>query len=268
MIPDLLACKARDCGIINFLKMDHKLIWDLVRREALGRIKAEPLIKKVVQVFLEEPYDFWSALSALLAQKLASVCLDLEELKQLILSTIESNNTLKQQIISDLNAHFKRDFASTGYLDILLFARGFQGLTAHRIGASLMANGLPTTAYLIQQRIFEIYGMDIHPKAKFGKGIVLDHGIGLVIGETSEIGDQAFILHNVTLGSTGKVSGDRHPKLGSNVFIGAGALILGNIKVHEGANIAAGSVVTKEVPPYTTVAGVPARIIGEAKPLQ
>jgi serine O-acetyltransferase len=124
--------------------------------------------------------------------------------------------------------------------------------------------GRPDLAYFIQMRVSEVFGVDIHPAARMGKGIMIDHAHSIVIGETAVVGDNVSMLHSVTLGGTGKEDGDRHPKIGNGVLIGAGAKVLGNIHVGDCSRIAAGSVVLSDVPPCKTVAGVPARIVGEA----
>jgi serine O-acetyltransferase len=146
----------------------------------------------------------------------------------------------------------------------MLYFKGFQAVQAYRIGHWLWNRSRRDLAYFVQMRVSEAFGVDIHPAARIGRGVFIDHAHSIVIGETAVVGDNVSMLHSVTLGGTGKEDGDRHPKIGDGVLIGAGAKVLGNIRVGHCSRIAAGSVVLKDVPPCTTVAGVPARVVGEA----
>jgi serine O-acetyltransferase len=145
-----------------------------------------------------------------------------------------------------------------------LYFKGFQSLQLHRVGHVLWGNGRRELATYLQSRVSEIFQVDIHPAARFGVGVFIDHATGIVVGETATVGDNVSILQDVTLGGTGKESGDRHPKVGDGVLLAAGAKVLGNITIGEGAKIGAGSVVLKPVPPHTTVAGIPATIVGRS----
>lgn len=165
---------------------------------------------------------------------------------------------------ADLVAIFERDPACHRLLQPILYFKGYQAMQAYRVGHHLWENGQRDLAYFVQMRVSEIFGVDIHPAAKIGKGIMIDHAHSIVIGETAVVGDNVSMLHSVTLGGTGKEEEDRHPKIGNGVLIGAGAKVLGNIKVGDCSRIAAGSVVLEEVPACKTVAGIPARIVGEA----
>jgi serine O-acetyltransferase len=165
---------------------------------------------------------------------------------------------------ADILAVFDRDPACHRYLQPLLFFKGFQALQCYRIGHWLWRKRRRDMAYFFQMRTSEVFGVDVHPAARVGHGIMIDHAHSIVIGETAVVGDNVSMLHSVTLGGTGKEDGDRHPKIGDGVLIGAGAAVLGNIHVGNCSRIAAGSVVLQEVPPCKTVAGVPARIVGEA----
>lgn len=146
----------------------------------------------------------------------------------------------------------------------LLYFKGFQAVQAYRVGHWLYSQGRHDLAYFVQMRVSEVFGVDIHPAAKIGQGIMIDHAHSIVIGETAVVGDNVSMLHSVTLGGTGKEDDDRHPKIGDGVLIGAGAHVLGNITIGHCSRIAAGSVVLSDVPPCKTVAGVPAKIVGEA----
>ena len=165
---------------------------------------------------------------------------------------------------ADLVAVYERDPACHRMLQPIMYFKGYQAVQAYRIGHHLWKTGNLDLAYFVQMRVSEIFGIDIHPAARLGRGIMIDHAHSIVIGETAVVGDNVSMLHSVTLGGTGKEEEDRHPKIGDGVLIGAGAKVLGNIRVGNCSRIAAGSVVLHEVPPCKTVAGVPARIVGEA----
>ncbi|MEH3092727.1 MAG: serine O-acetyltransferase [Agrobacterium cavarae] len=163
----------------------------------------------------------------------------------------------------DIQAVYDRDPACTRFIEPILYFKGFHAIQTHRLAHWLWSKGRKDFALYLQSRSSSVFQTDINPQAKVGKGLFLDHATGLVVGSTAVIGDNVSILQGVTLGGTGKETGDRHPKIRSGVLIGAGAKILGNIEVGSCSRVAAGSVVLKPVPPNTTVAGVPARIVGE-----
>ncbi|MEM6389250.1 MAG: serine O-acetyltransferase, partial [Pseudomonadota bacterium] len=165
---------------------------------------------------------------------------------------------------ADILAVHERDPACHRFLQPLLFFKGFQAVQAYRMGHYLWRQDRRDLAYFIQMRVSETFGVDIHPGARIGQGIMIDHAHSIVVGETAVVGDNVSMLHSVTLGGTGKEEEDRHPKIGNGVLIGAGAKVLGNLKVGDCCRIAAGSVVLHDVPPCKTVAGVPAKIVGEA----
>jgi serine O-acetyltransferase len=166
---------------------------------------------------------------------------------------------------ADLAAVRDRDPACTRYMEPLLYFKGFHALVTHRFAHELLKQGRRDFALYLQSQSSRIFAVDINPAARIGIGIMLDHGTGIVIGETAVVGDNCSILQNVTLGGTGKETGDRHPKIGANVLLSVGAKVLGHIKVGDCSRVGAGSVVLKDVPPRTTVAGVPAKEIGPAR---
>ncbi|KAG1670202.1 hypothetical protein FOA52_014978 [Chlamydomonas sp. UWO 241] len=176
-----------------------------------------------------------------------------------VLQTCDDDMHLRMAIREDLLAIRTRDAACQNLCDAFLYYKGFLGLQAHRVAHSLWTRGRHSLARLLQARISNVFAMDIHPAATIGRGVMFDHASGVVIGETAVIGDNCSFLHNVTLGGNGKEPGDRHPKLGRDVSVGAGVSILGNIRVGDGAKIGAGSVVLREVPPGATMVGIPAR---------
>jgi len=239
-------------------------IWTTIRREAEIVAGSEPLMASLVHSGILHHDSLDRALAFRLAQKLCS-----PEMSDLILREIAdeayaSDPELGLAARADILAVYERDPACHRYLQPLLFFKGFQALQCFRIAHWLWMNDRADMAYFIQMRTSEAFGIDIHPGAVVGKGIMIDHAHSIVIGETATVGDNVSMLHSVTLGGTGKEDGDRHPKIGHGVLIGAGAAVLGNITVGNCSRIAAGSVVLEPVPPCKTVAGVPARIVGEA----
>jgi serine O-acetyltransferase len=169
---------------------------------------------------------------------------------------------IQSSIRLDVQAFKDRDPACLSYSSAILHLKGYLALQAYRVAHKLWKQGRKLLALALQSRVSEVFGIDIHPAARIGKGILLDHGTGVVIGETAVIGDRVSILHGVTLGGTGKETGDRHPNIGDGALLGACVTILGNIKIGAGAMVAAGSLVLKDVPSHSMVAGNPAKLIG------
>jgi serine O-acetyltransferase len=239
-------------------------IWSTIKLEADQVARDEPLMASLVHAGILHHSSLERALSYRIAQKLASL-----EMSELILREIadeayEDDPSIGVAARADILAVFERDPACHRYLQPLLFFKGFQALQCYRVGHWLWLQRRRDMAYLIQMRTSEVFGVDIHPGARMGNGIMIDHAHSIVIGETAVVGNNVSMLHSVTLGGTGKEDGDRHPKVGDSVLIGAGAAVLGNIRVGHCSRIAAGSVVLQDVPPCKTVAGVPARVVGEA----
>jgi len=207
---------------------------------------------------------FETALAFRLAERLDHRDMSADLLRQAFDDVIATTPEIGMAARADLAATLERDPACHRAIEPFLYFKGYHALQTHRFAHALYEQGRRDMALYLQSRSSQIFQTDINPRVVMGKGIMLDHATGLVIGETARIGDNVSILQGVTLGGTGKEDGDRHPKVGSGVLIGAGAKILGNITIGECARIAAGSVVLKDVPPRKTVAGVPAKIIGEA----
>jgi serine O-acetyltransferase len=201
-------------------------------------------------------------LSAILANKLHTAELPASFLRDLIHDALADDASIRASIRADLMAARTRDPAARGYAQPFLYYKGFHALQAYRFAHWLWEKGRPGLAAHLQNRISEAFGVDVHPAARIGSGVLIDHGTSVVIGETAVVEDNVSLLHEVTLGGTGKESGDRHPKVRRGVLIGAGAKVLGNIEIGMGAKVAACSVVLKDVPPHTTVAGIPARVVG------
>ncbi|KAK6947063.1 Serine acetyltransferase, N-terminal [Dillenia turbinata] len=237
-------------------------VWLKMREEAKNDVEREPILSSYYSSLVLVHDSLESALSNHLSNKLTSFSLPSNTLFHLFMGVISDDKEIMNCVRYDLRAVRERDPACISFVHCFLNFKGFLACQAHRISHRLWSQGRKTLALLIQSRVSEVFAMDIHPGAKIGRGILLDHATGVVIGETAVIGNNVSILHNVTLGGTGKECGDRHPKIGDGVLIGAGTCILGNISVGEGAKIGAGSVVLKDVPARTTAVGNPARLIG------
>ena len=204
---------------------------------------------------------FAESLSYQIARKLGDGELRAMTLREVCAQAYVADPGLIAAAEADLQAVFERDPACKGYLQPFLFFKGFLALQVHRIAHWLWGQGRDTLAFHLQSRVSESFQIDIHPGARFGAGVFIDHGTGVTIGETAVVGDDVSMLHGVTLGGTGAERGDRHPKIGRGVLLGAGASVLGNITIGDHAKIASGSVVLKPVPPGCTAAGVPARLV-------
>ncbi|MBM1222558.1 serine O-acetyltransferase [Ponticoccus sp. SC2-23] len=239
-------------------------VWDRICEEAEAAIAAEPLMGGLIHSGILHHASFERALAYRLSLKLASGEMSEQILREIADEAYRTDPWLAEAARADLAAIFERDPACHRLMQPLLYFKGFQAVQSYRLGHSLWRAGRRDLAYFMQMRVSEMFGVDIHPAARIGKGIMIDHAHSIVIGETAVVGDNVSMLHSVTLGGTGKEEEDRHPKIGDGVLIGAGAKVLGNIKVGHCSRIAAGSVVLHEVPPCKTVAGVPAKIVGEA----
>jgi len=239
-------------------------VWAAVRAGAEDIAAREPSLSSFVLSTVLNHDSFESALSYRLAERLNHHEVSGDLIRQAFDDVLEQDDSVAAAARADLSATLERDPACYHAVQPFLYFKGFHAIQTHRFAHALYRAGRSDFAYYLQSRASQAFQVDINPAVVMGRGIMLDHGTGVVIGETATIGDNVSILQGVTLGGTGKEHGDRHPKVGSGVLIGAGAIVLGNIKVGECARIAAGSVVVKEVPPRTTVAGVPAKVIGEA----
>jgi len=239
-------------------------VWRQIREEGLKAVADEPLLGGLVHASVLHHDSLETALAFRMAQKLVSGEMSEQLLREIADEAYRSDASLGQKARADIVAVFERDPACHRFLQPLLFFKGFQAVQAYRVAHWLWNDGRKDLAYFVQMRVSEQFGADIHPAAKIGQGIMIDHAHSIVIGETAVVGNNVSMLHAVTLGGTGKEDDIRHPNIGDGVLIGAGAKVLGNIKIGKCSRIAAGSVVLHEVPPCKTVAGVPARIVGEA----
>ena len=236
-------------------------VWSALRTDAQIIAEREPALASLVQTTVLAHERLESALAVRLAQKLGNGDMNAMAIRQIMEEAHTASGEMGEAARADIVAVYERDPACSRYIEPFLFFKGFLALQSYRIGHWLWANGRKDLALFLQNRISEQFQVDIHPAAKIGRGIMMDHATGIVIGETAMVEDGVSMLHGVTLGGTGKATEDRHPKIGRDVLIGAGAKVLGNIRIGHCAKIAAGSVVLHPVPPCATVAGVPAKIV-------
>jgi len=237
-------------------------LWEELRLEADRVAAREEILRGFLDVAVLRPTNFALGLGSLLARKLGELSMPVERLGDLVLAATADEPAIIAAATADLVAIRTRDPAAESYLTPFLYYKGFHALQWHRVGHWLWRSRRRDLAHFLQSRVSEVFAVDIHPAVPIGSGVFIDHGTGLVVGETAVIGDDVSILHEVTLGGTGKERGDRHPKVRNGVLLGAGAKVLGNVEIGRDAKVAAGSVVLHDVPPGATVAGVPAQIVG------
>ena len=237
-------------------------LWTAICGEVRELIRTEPMLEDFLRAAVLNHSSLESALSAHLGNQIDCATIPARVLCHVISEAFSRRDDIRQAMRDDLQAVVERDSACESFHLPLLYFKGFHALQLHRVSNWLWLQDRRSLALLMQSRASMKFGVDIHPAATFGSGIMLDHATGLVVGETAVIGNQVSILQSVTLGGTGKEHGDRHPKISDGVLISAGAKILGNIRVGEGAKVGAGSVVLRDVPAHTTVAGVPAKVVG------
>lgn len=242
--------------------MNSMDLWDTIRAETEAAAAEEPILASFLHLTVLRHKNLASMLAFHLSSKLSNSVMDARTLFEVFSEALHSSTDIIDSVQADIAAYYDRDPACDQYCLPLLYFKGFHAIQAHRINHWLWQQKRKTLAYFLQNRSSELFGVDIHPGARFGRGIMIDHGTGVVVGETAVLGNDISILHGVTLGGSGKESGDRHPKIGDGVMIGANASVLGNICVGECAKIGAGSVVVRHVEPHTTVVGVPAKAVG------
>ncbi|KQW83925.1 serine O-acetyltransferase [Brevundimonas sp. Root1279] len=236
-------------------------VWTQLRAAADEAARSEPHLGSLMNATILSHTDLAGALSFQIARKLGDAELGAMSVREVCASAFEADPGIVRAAEADLQAVAERDPAIKSVLQPFLYFKGFQALQAYRVAHWLWTHGRETLALHFQSRMSELFQVDIHPAARMGSGLFLDHGTGIVIGETAVVGDEVSMLHGVTLGGTGAERGDRHPKIGKGVLLGAGAKVLGNILVGDYAKVASGSVVLKAVPAGCTVAGVPARLV-------
>jgi serine O-acetyltransferase len=239
-------------------------VWAQIKREAEEVVRREPELASFIYSSVLHHETLEGAVVHRIAERLDHSDVSGELIRQAYADALRDQPTLRDLFRADIAATIDRDPAADRCIEPLLYFKGFHAIQTHRLAHWLWNKGRQDFAFYLQSRASAVFQTDIHPAVTVGRGIFLDHATGLVVGETAVIEDDVSMLQDVTLGGTGKEDGDRHPKIRRGVLIGAGAKILGNIEVGECARIAAGSVVLKAVPPRMTVAGVPARVVGEA----
>jgi serine O-acetyltransferase len=243
---------------------DIMTVWETLRKEAAKVAAEEPTLVHLVDDVILSRDSAAAALGARLARRLAREDMPRDSLEPLLTGVFENHPHLVHSATRDLLAMFERDPACFSLLEPLLFFKGFLALTTYRVSHQLWQDQRRWLALYLQSVASEAFAVDIHPAARIGCGILLDHATSFVVGETAIIEDDVSILHEVTLGGTGKQTGDRHPVIRSGVLLGAGAKILGRVEIGTGAKVGAGSVVLADVPAHTTVAGVPAVVVGQS----
>ncbi len=243
----------------------QKNVWKSILIEADRACRAQPVISSFFHCNVLSHSSFREAISFYLASRLASSTLSAMSWQSVFHQAFADEPDIIQQMLNDLLAHYHRDAACDEYIVPLLYYKGFHAVQSYRIAHWLWRHDRKTLALYLQHRISRLFDVDIHPAAVLGSGIMLDHATGIVIGETSVIDDDVSILHGVTLGGSGSTKCNRHPKIGRGVLLSAGAKLLGDITVGEGAKVGSGSLVLGDVKPYVTVAGVPAKVVGSAR---
>lgn len=251
--------------MVSTKDIDLDAHWADIRNRAKSIVSKEPAMAILLNETVLDRRSFAECLTYRITRKLDNHGASVEVLHNIFLEAFEKDPVILQRIANDMIAVNDRDPACPDVLTPLLYFKGFQSLVCYRVSHYLWNAGRREFALYLQSLISETFGVDIHPAAKIACGILLDHATGFVAGETAVIENDVSILHEVTLGGTGKERGDRHPKVRSGVLLGAGAKILGNVEIGAGAKVGAGSVVLKDVPPHVSVAGVPAKIIGKTQ---
>lgn len=240
------------------------VIFERLREEAASLLRASPELGSLIIPTVVKAPSFEAAVGRRVASRLASAEISAHLISDAFDEAFRHEPTMARALRADVLAVIDRDPATVRLIEPVLYFKGFHAIQTHRLAHWLWGAGRHDFALYLQSRSSEVFQTDIHPAVPFGEGIFLDHATGLVVGETAVVEDGVSILQDVTLGGTGKEIGDRHPKIRHGVLIGAGAKILGNIEVDHNARVAAGSVVLLPVPANTTVAGVPARVVGPA----
>lgn len=237
-------------------------MWELVKREAEIAASLEPQLASTLYATILAYGTLEDAVATVLATALDTATFQATQWVELFREAMASDPSIGKAIRADIAAVMERDPASTHAARVLLYSKGFHAVESWRCAHWLWEGGRESLALYMQSMISSRFAVDIHPAAQIGMGVFLDHGTGIVIGETASLGNNVSLLHNVTLGGTGKEGGDRHPKVRDGVMIGAGATILGNIEVGMGSHIAACSVVLKPVESFAVISGVPGKMVG------
>jgi len=238
------------------------LVWDLMRHEAQLEAAREPLLVSFLYSTIINHPTLESALSFHLANRLSSPAMLSTQIMSLIREALDADPDFRRNLRADMLAVRDRDPACNCLPDVFLYFKGFHALQTYRVAHYLWRSGRRVLAHYLQSQVSQHFQIDIHPNATLGSGIMLDHGTGIVIGETAHLGHNCSVLHHVTLGGSGRAGFDRHPKVGNGVLLGAGASVLGNIQIGDGCQVGAGTLVIEDLPPRSVAVGVPAKIIG------
>jgi len=257
-----MSAEARPEELSALCTAGEDAMWAHMRSEAEDALRLDPALTPLFLGELLNRNCFEEAVVHRVSGRLGASALDAAAIADAFLKALENHPEISEAFRADAAAYVERDPACRRLIDPLLYYKGFHAIQASRLAHALWRAGKRDFAFYIQSRISDALAADIHPAARFGKGIFLDHATGFVVGETAIIEDDVSILHDVTLGGTGKAAGDRHPKVRRGVMIGAGSKILGNIEIGACSRIAAGSVVLAAIPPNSVVAGVPAKVVG------
>jgi len=249
--------------MISTEKVTSDFVWQNLREEAERTAEREPVLAPFLKECILDHDNFGNALCCVLSSEMAAPLMAKRDVFVTFREALNADPNIELSAIADIHAHVDRDPASNSYLCPFLYYKGYHALQVYRMANWLWKQGRESIALFFQGRASREYDVDIHPAATIGKAVMIDHGSGLVIGQTAVVEDDVSMLHGVTLGGTGKEGGDRHPKIRRGVLLAAGARILGNIEVGEGARVGASSLVLESVPPHTTYAGVPAKQVGK-----
>ena len=236
-------------------------VWATIREEVQRDYQSEPLLSATMFSTVLAHDTIEESLAFILAKKLENAVLPAPKLAQLFQETLKRDE-VSEDFVADLVATYDRDPACRRYSSCFLYYKGFHAIQTHRVAHALYNQGRTSLALFLQSRSSEAFHVDIHPAATIARGMMLDHATGVVIGETAVVGEGCTLLHGVTLGGSGKDHGDRHPKIGKHVLLGAGCSVLGNIRVGDRAKLGAGSIVLKPIPSGATAVGAPAKIVG------
>jgi len=261
--------KKVECGIdpeSTFGPNGEDLVWEALRQDAVAEAAREPLLASFMHASILSHSSLERCLAYHMANLLNSPAMISTQIQALFLEAFEDSDEFRQSLRLDILAVMTRDPAIKSYTDVLLYFKGFQALQSHRVAHWLFRSGRTTLALFLQSRSNTVFHIDIHPGATLGDGLMIDHGTGVVIGETARVGNNVSMLHKVTLGGAGNKDVIRHPQVGDCVLLGAGATLLGPITVGNGAHIGACSMVLEDVPSYSVAVGVPARIISRNLP--
>ena len=250
-------------GVSNVVEIPTEQTWSRMRVEAATAAAQEPALASFLHATILNHESYKVALSYRLAQKMSDAEMNAMQWREVCNAAYADEGAIVEAALHDIRAVYDRDPACHEFMQPFLYFKGYLALQAQRVANWLWRQDRSALALYLQSRMSELFAVDIHPATRIGKGVFMDHATGIVIGETAVVEDDVSILQNVTLGGTGKETGDRHPKIRRGALVSVGAKVLGTIEVGEGAKIAAGSVVLKDVEPHCTVAGVPAKPVGK-----